>query len=132
MGTNYQWHAEPRCPHCDQERGEVKHIGKSSAGWCFSLHVYPDDHINTLSDWLNLFTLPDSYITNEYGERVSMGDMVSCITERNRKGRQHHDQDFLRLNCAEPGPNGLLRHSIGHGCIGHGEGPYDYITGEFS
>ena len=37
------------------------------------------------------------------------------------------------MNYAEPGPNGLVRAKInGVHCIGHGEGTWDYITGEFS
>ena len=46
MGTNFYWLAEPspECPTCHQRPVETerRHIGKSSAGWCFSLHVYLD------------------------------------------------------------------------------------------
>lgn len=50
MGTNYYLHTKPDCECCG--RGfEPLHIGKSSGGWCFSLHVMPEDNINTLDDW---------------------------------------------------------------------------------
>lgn len=39
---------------------------------------------------------------------------------------------FLASNHAEPGPNGLLRHKIGPYCLGHGEGTWDLMPGEFS
>jgi hypothetical protein len=30
-------------------------FGKSSGGWTFSLHVYPEDGIKDLADWIPLF-----------------------------------------------------------------------------
>ena len=39
MGTNYDA-IEPRCPHCNRE-GRRWHIGKSSGGWAFGVHVIP-------------------------------------------------------------------------------------------
>jgi len=37
------------------------------------------------------------------------------------------------MNQAEPGPDGLARHKVNDGhCIGHGEGTWDLIIGEFS
>jgi hypothetical protein len=38
----------------------------------------------------------------------------------------------LESNHAERGPNNLLRHQIGEGCIGHGAGTWDLIEGGFS
>ena len=42
MGTNYYLH-RPRtneCEHCGRaDEAPPLHIGKSSSGWCFSLHV---------------------------------------------------------------------------------------------
>lgn len=115
MGTNYYLHTEPPCECCGKPRGEELHIGKSSGGWCFSLHVIPDDSINTLDDWRHLFSKPGSYIRNEYGERVTVDQMLKTITERSWRGEfpQRHELD-------------------GRHCIGHGDGTWDYITGEFS
>ncbi len=50
MGTNYYLHEKPDCECCGRPF-EALHIGKSSSGWCFSLHVMPEDMINTLDDW---------------------------------------------------------------------------------
>ena len=110
MGTNYYVKREV-CPHCGRGDGDL-HVGKSSGGWTFALHVYPDDNINTLDDWKPI--LERSEIRDEYGRSVSYPDLLAVITER-----EH--------------PRGLSRSDIdGHHCVGHGEGTYDYCTGDFS
>lgn len=114
MGTNYYLHQKPDCECCGRPF-EPLHIGKSSGGWCFALHVMPDDNINTLDDWRVLWLSPGVYIRNEYGERISVDEMESIITKRKWK----HEL--------------MLRHEIdGTHCVGHGEGTWDYISGWFS
>jgi hypothetical protein len=112
------------------------HIGKSSGGWCFSLHVVPEFGINTYEDWVRMFIDPDRIIIDEYREVVSFVDMIRIITARGRSSARVWDDEFMQKNYAAPGPNGLYRHSLDHerqyGCVGHGEGTWDYITGEFS
>lgn len=114
MGTNYYLHQKPDCECCGRPF-EPLHIGKSSGGWCFSLHVMPDDNVNTLDDWRQLWGQEGAYIRNEYGEKVSITEMLHVIVNR-------------RWRDAEP-----QRHEIdGIHCVGHGPGTWDYITGEFS
>ena len=112
------------------------HIGKSSAGWCFSLHVVPELGINTLEDWIGMFIDPDRIIIDEYRETVSFLDMIRIITHRSRPQSNGWEATMLERNHAEPGPNNLVRHRIEHdrkhGCVAHGEGTWDLITGEFS
>lgn len=113
------------------------HIGKSSGGWCFSLHVVPEMGINTYEDWVRMFIDPDRIIMNEYGDVVPFTDMIATITNRGSPARAaagYGTPDFMEKNHAVPGPRGLVRHRIDreNGCIGHGEGTFDYITGEFS
>jgi len=111
MGTNYYVETLPPCECCGRAY-ENKHIGKSSAGWCFSLHVYPDEGINTLEDWQKYFE--GKVIKDEYGRIISQNELMEIIT-----GRSH--------------PRGLYRHEIDYShCIGHGEGTYDYLIGDFS
>lgn len=130
MGTNY-YLQEATCPHCGRGADKL-HIGKSSAGWCFGLHVMPEIELNDLPDWKARWSKPTSVITNEYDDVVSAEDMEKTITERSWKGSEL-GPGWYSVNHAQPGPNGLARHSIGEGhCIGHGSGSYDLITGEFS
>ena len=114
MGTNYYLHEKPDCSCCGRPF-EPLHIGKSSGGWAFSLHVMPEDCINTLDDWRELWSKKGAFIRNEYGEHIHPEDMEQIITQRQRKDRV------------------LYRHDIdGKHCLGHGPGAWDYITGEFS
>lgn len=152
MGTNYYWHAtapppppQP-CVTCghepDYEAPSGLHIGKSSAGWCFSLHVIPEEGISTLADWTERFNREGSVIVDEYGRVQTVAEMLATITERSGRdfegrtwaGYGYADEsDFHRKNNSQRGPNGLLRHALNHRShVGHGEGTYDYIAGDFS
>ena len=114
MGTNYYLHEKPDCKCCGRPF-KPTHIGKSSGGWCFSLHVIPEDSINTVDDWRELWNKPGAFIRNEYGEIILVHEMERIITERSWRGNppQHHEQDDYH-------------------CIGHGPGTWDYINGDFS
>lgn len=155
MGTNYYF-LEPNPDYDEQdlvsslvEPKFIKtHIGKSSMGWCFSLHVYPELHIRTLENWKNFIKnyQDECYIINEYNESLTKEELYDIIENRERLqtweefeeallnntylGRQTLE-DFLYQNEAIKGPKNLLRHKIGNHCIGHGEGTYDYIVGYF-
>jgi len=136
MGTNYYLHA-PKCFHCGKEEEEPLHLGKSSGGWCFALRIYPEDGIN---NWQQLWSRID-YLTeekdyeirDEYGSFIDNGKFFSTVWDRRGKPDKLFDKQWLKDNYAEIGPYGLARHALlaGH-CIGHGEGPFDYIIGEFS
>ena len=118
----------------DEDSDQTLHIGKSSAGWCFSLHVIPERGINTLTDWIRVFIDPERVIVDEYRTLVDLSQIMRVITARGRKDPCTWDQERLDMNYAEPGPNNLVRHKIDteNGCIGHGDGTWDYITGRFS
>lgn len=148
MGTNFYLHPRADCECCGRPF-EPLHIGKSSSGWCFSLHVIPEDGISSLDDWRERWNQSGAVIRNEYGDTVTTEQMESIITERGRSGPDAswdgvawwnspfspylNEEDFHRCNHSERGPNFLLRHGINkRHCIGHGPGTYDYITGEFS
>lgn len=113
MSTNYYIQGDV-CPHCNH-RPDNLHIGKSSIGWMFSLRVYPEQGINNIFDWLP--RLKQDTIVDEYGKTLSFEQMVDIIARR-----RPHTQNV----------NPLQRHEIdGRHCVGHGEGTYDYIVGEF-
>ena len=130
MGTNY-YLTKTLCKHCNSK--EVLHIGKSSAGWYFLLHVIPFRGINDLEDWTPLF---DKFpISNEYDEIISKEEMMKIITERKWKSSFLGPslEDFLSHNpFAEVGINNLVRMKIGNHCLKHGKGTWDCCVGEFS
>lgn len=109
MGTNY-YLLKNVCPTCGRPE-ERLHIGKSSVGWAFGLHVIPEEGIKTLDDWLPL--MDAGVIEDEYGTRIDKAAMLSYITNRSH-------------------PRGLSRHEIDKRfCVGHGDGTWDYLVGEF-
>jgi hypothetical protein len=113
LGANYYLELN-MCPTCGRPP-ERKHIGKSSAGWAFSLHV--GDGIDSLEDWERLFRVPGNVITNEYRYGLTTEEMLQVITQRTN----------LR------GGIELHRHQIDDSkCIGHGPGTWDLLIGEFS
>lgn len=138
MGTNYYVEVKEPCHCCG--KGKVTnqvHIGKSSAGWCFALHVIPERDINSLEDWKKY--LKGKKIVDEYGKRVPHVELLSIITERSWKNIKTNPfgydswEDFHYRNHSEPGPNYLVRAKVdGIHCVGHGEGTWDLIAGEFS
>jgi hypothetical protein len=128
MGMNY-YLKHPACGHCGRS-GSALHIGKSSAGWCFALHV--DDERKSLDDWQKAWSQPGAIIENEYGEAVTPEQMLAKITDRSWPDDRDRTDRFLCENHAAPGPNNLLRHQLGPYCVGHGDGTYDLIPGEFS
>lgn len=131
MGTNYYLHEKAPCECCQREYPS-KHIGKSSGGWCFSLHVEPENNINDLADWELAWSQPGAYIKDEYGKTVSIAEMLEIITNRSwKRAKNAYDFDYA-ANHAEPGPKGLVRHRVGPYCLGHGKGTWDLIPGEFS
>lgn len=139
MGTNFYLYEKPKCEHCGQHQSQPKHIGKSSAGWCFSLHVIPEEGIHDLPDWERLWSQPGAWIEDEYGERVSIEDMYTRIAKRkwDRKSEAvpipYRDwQDFHDRNHSMPGPEGLMRHRLDRYCVKHGAGTWDCLVGEYS
>lgn len=117
---------------------DVIHIGKSSFGWCFALRIYPAEGITDLGSWARWLVDESRIILDEYEGEISFTDLYSRITDRKRPAGPlpsrppEKDDAWYRSNSAVPGPNGLARHSLGNGCVSHGDGTYDLIEGEFS
>lgn len=131
MGTNYYLESTPPCECCKRAYPAL-HIGKSSGGWCFSLHVDQSNNLNSLADWVALWSVPGAVILDEYGRTLTPDEMFNVITKRKGWYPSGPDGFAWSANHAELGPNGLVRHQIGQYCIGHGEGTWDLIPGEFS
>ena len=131
MGTNYYHIAQEPCPCCKRPY-KPRHIGKSSGGWCFALHVYPDEKINTLEDWIEL--LKTGQIVDEYDQEISSEQLINKMTLRRRNITLAPSAEWLRRNQAVLGPYNLARSQIdGVRCIGYADHrtPVDYFVGEF-
>ena len=136
MGTNY-YLSSSACPHCGRSDPEL-HIGKSSYGWCFGLHVIPAQGINSLNDYSSLIVTSGLLHRSTYGRPVTPEEMLDVITQRvgptpkAGMNKPSLSPDWLRRNSACAGPNNLARAALEHGCIGHGEGTWDLLDCEFS
>lgn len=106
MGTNYYLHTKS-CEHCGHSDKPL-HIGKSSAGWHFLLHVYPELGLNDLGDWIDRI-LKAGWIEDEYGEKVTPGQLYKTITQRRKRfGQEQVTSDRCKINSAVQGLNGLM------------------------
>lgn len=155
MGTNYYLVYNEKvtdtCHCCGHETTKQKelHLGESSGGWTFALHVYPEQGIHTWADVLYEIlqvTGKGGWIKHEYGTEVEIEMFVDIVTDRSSDYTLEHSiaiatayntwykdvDDYLKRNNAVAGPNNLLRHKLDQYCIGHGGGTYDYLVGEFS
>lgn len=89
----------------------------------------PEKGIKTLEDWKKFWS--GKQIIDECDAPITEERMLSIITERSWEAPV--PPNFHKDNQSQPGPNNLVRHRIdGRHCIGHGDGTWDYITGEFS
>ncbi len=132
MGTNYYLTVNEVCSECGRGEEQI-HIGKSSGGWHFLIHVIPERKLYFLSDWQKFWK--GKQITNQYGTKLSKKQMLDRIRNRKYHGTlgNFRSEDVYQQNNAESGLNGLLRPQLdGNYCIGHGDGTWDYITGDFS
>ena len=88
MGTNYYLHEPPtnKCEHCGrQDEKEPLHIGKSSVGWVFALHIIPEMGIEDLEDWIPLFNSGAS-MTMEYWDS-SHDTLAGVVLDAERYNR---------------------------------------------
>ena len=144
MGTNYYLKAHPGAAINDPD---TVHIGKSSAGWCFGLHVMPERGLNDLADWLPLLALREACIYDEYDQHIAYEDLLNVITQRVGmpgsgplsptflSGTRYSTMaEYLESTDTMLGPNRLLRCNpkTDQFCTKNGEGTWDCITGEFS
>lgn len=137
MGTNYYVkNSGVKCDHCGHESAPDLHIGKSSGGWYFSLHVIPESGLNTLEDWKSYLEIDGNEIVNEYNELLSVEEFLEIVTDRGRDCTLDDLEILSRYitihTDTEIGNYSLFRPKIdGNHCLGHGE-VWSYITGNFS
>jgi hypothetical protein len=118
MGTNYYVKTKRKVVYKGFDVSEILHVGKSSCGWYFALHIIPELGINTLQDWIPY--LMGGEIHNEYGEYIPYAVMMDTILRNGDPALGHwgmsvdteHEPHTLKDNiCSCPtyyGENGLL------------------------
>jgi len=123
MGTNYyaQWDS---CKHCKRaDEYDRFHVGKSSWGWMFSLHVieqrdWDDDKYGMeapqdYEGWLKFLTHSNVRVFDEYSQEMD-GALFMDQVVANRQGD-------------------LQRHSLdGKYYTANGKGTWDMCRGEYS
>jgi hypothetical protein len=58
------------------------HFGKSSAGWVFKVRQYPGHGLYTLYDWMSLLASPCNTVRDEYGNDVSVTELLNTVMNR--------------------------------------------------
>ena len=128
MGTNYYLHNEQ--PEFTPKFTPI-HIGKSSAGWYFSLHTYPEIGLNSWEDWKNCLDKNinnyNAHIENEYEDKLLISEFIS-IVERSRRD-YCWEEESLRQNYAIKGINNLVHPQD---CPTHESLPIAYCNFDFS
>ena len=157
MGTNYYLLNPP--PKYQLEGARDLHIGKSSMGWAFSLHVDPVIGLDGWEEWEEVLERKKSKIVDEYERPVAFMELRDYILNRPAQpkltdkafqpprgdnasklmmwsivwGSYKNADDFLRKNHAWQDHNGLLRHEVdGRHCIWNSVAyTFDAVTGVF-
>lgn len=112
---------------------ETLHIGKSSCGWTFLLHVIPEKGLECWKDWEEVL-VGSRRIFNEYGDDVTLEEMRETVLHR---ARELNDEEKARMEeIAERDGYFLDRRSwLFGGEFGRKQGEdgdYSMVTGEFS
>ena len=132
MSTNYYFHKNI-CSKCNKP-DEIIHIGLSSGGWCFNLHVYPEKSIYALSDWERIWEdSKNCKIVDEHGNTKTIDEMLIIIVDRHGPAAMDWEKVLNNNPNVVKGPNNLCRTKIdGVHTVGHGNGTWDLCIGEFS
>jgi hypothetical protein len=86
MGTNY-YEIIDCCDKCGRGSEDI-HIGKSSAGWTFSLHIIPSVGLNSWKDWKR--RLKSSVIKDEYGNVITLKELDALIKFKRKYKDEAH------------------------------------------
>lgn len=139
MGTNYYVKTGEKYVKNGWLTEEIYHIGKSSYGWYFALHVIPWAGLNSFEDWKEY--LKGKTIHDEYGRKVSYSRMIKTILRDSKDeswGKQSNYEEGLVVS-----DDGDYKTCVGkyglHYCIGrgacldrvNGDGCYTLVEGDF-
>ena len=85
METNYYLHMDV-CGRGKRPK-KILHIGKSSGGWVFGLHVIPERGLVNWDRWRVALHKCGNVIKDEYGNKIKFKEMVSIIRDRSFQNR---------------------------------------------
>lgn len=88
MGTNF-YQVKDCCDKCGRG-SEYIHIGKSSAGWPFHVHIIPSQGINSWADWKNLLKKTGDAIEDEYGEKITLEELNRRVLLKRKVKNEPH------------------------------------------
>ena len=129
MSTNYYWHEKPApCHACGHDKSKILHIGKSSMGWVFMLHIDSEESLSTLEDWQDRWAESGSKILSEYGTLIPIDQMNDIILDRENTGDVWSLNEQIAYRATQ-GPNGLYRGLSNFAPADNAT--YDLVTGEF-
>lgn len=136
MGTNYYLFRPATCRYCLLPHEEAQlHIGKSSGGWVFSLHLTPEQP--SLAAWyaeIGEALSAGGRIEDEYGRPVTLEKLRAEIEQRQPWGgldlSKHNTQHYNHTRIA---PCSLLYTAGYHGYDDpEGMNTYQGVWHEFS
>ena len=101
MGINYYLKKKNHLTGAADRYDTGLHIGQSSYGWAFALHVVPGI-AESLADWKDLWSCRHFVIVDEWGKRVSKEEMLSIVTERGTLSPEHEYSGLKRRDPEIP------------------------------
>lgn len=104
-------------------------IGKSSSGWKFCLHIYPNHNINSFKDWHDILKIDEYMIVDEYNNVISLNEMINIITKK-PKVYKKEDAGKIIDNQYIVSEVGLLQHSYKGFIVVENE-TYDYLICDY-
>jgi hypothetical protein len=135
-GYDFRWYHREGYTPAQQEQ---IHLGKSSYGWVFALHVYPNAGVRSWDDVQTLcrvLTENGWVLVDEYGDNLSVEDFIAVVTDRDPIEPSDERTPYSRAVADDSlydGVVGLWRsRPDGQYCLGNGTGTWDFHFGSFS
>jgi len=111
MSTNYYAiydECDCTCDHCSK-KGMAYHLGKSSTGWAFALHIEPSMNLYDLEDIITFLIQKKATIIDERNSYCSLEDWLGLVVDLHPEVKHRED---------------------GKRCL-VGSGTFDLLEGEF-
>ena len=100
MGNNYEIRIKP-CKHCGLSK-ETIHVGKSSMGWRFSLHVQ-EEYYKDWDSFKNFLAQTNIEIVDENNKKWKKKDFIELIEEK-KDGSTHLQYSTQYQKVVQDGP----------------------------